>query len=64
MAEEEDPFAMTTRNLAPNILAKAYATECLKLLHVVTKQVCHRYLLRNHFLTNDQFFNQVMSGIF
>ena len=22
------------------------------------------YLLRNHFLTNDQFFNQVMSGIF
>ena len=47
MAEEEDPFAMTTRNLAPNILAKAYATECLKLLHVVTKQVCHKYLLRN-----------------
>ena len=40
MTEEEDPFAMTTRNLAPNILAKAYATECLKLLHVVAKQVC------------------------
>ena len=31
---------MTRNNLAVNILAKSYASECLKMLHIATKHLC------------------------